>query len=104
MDDDRDIERDPVPSEASHDDAPFVRPVDRFRTTAVGSVVAAGLLGLAEALEARPPKEESVIVHEAPTEPREPHRLELLLDPEHPERSVVYVPQPTDAREPDGTT
>ena len=27
------------------------RPVDRFRTTAVGSIVAAGLLGLRDALE-----------------------------------------------------
>jgi hypothetical protein len=59
----------------------------------VGTVVAAGLLGLADALEARPPREEVVIVQEAPTQPPlEPRRLELLLDPEHPERSMVFLP------------
>jgi hypothetical protein len=79
------------------DDEPFERPVDRFRKGAVGSVMAAGLLGLADAFEARPPKEEVVIVREVPTEPpREPRRLELLLDPEHPERSLVFLPEPTD--------
>ena len=98
---------DPMPPEAPHgdEDAPFERPVDRFRRGAVGTVVAAGLLGLADALEARPPKEEVAIVQEVPTEPpREPRRLELLLDPEHPERSMVFLPDPADARErPDGS-
>ena len=47
-------------------DAPFERPVDRFRRGAIGGVVAAGLLGLADALEGRPRKEEVVIVQEAP--------------------------------------
>jgi hypothetical protein len=76
-------------------DEPFERPVDRFRKGAVGSVMAAGLLGLADAFEARPPKEEIVIVREEPTAPpREPRRLELLLDPEHPERSLVFLPEP----------
>jgi len=98
VDDDREAELDPVPAEASGDDEdePFERPVDRFRKGAVGTVVAAGLLGLADALEARPPKEEVVIVQEAPTQPPlEPRRLELLLDPEHPERSMVFLPAPT---------
>ncbi len=77
------------------DEEPFERPVDRFRKGAVGSVVAAGLLGIADALEARPPKEEIVIVSEVPSEPpRDPRRLELLLDPEHPERSLVFLPDP----------
>ena len=111
MDDDRDVELDQVPAESSEDDEdedePFERPVDRFRKGAVGTVVAAGLLGLADALEARPPKEEVVIVQEAPTQPPlEPRRLELLLDPDHPERSMVFLPTPTtDADErPDAST
>ena len=87
------------------EDEPFERPVDRFRTTAVGSVMAAGLLGLADALEARPPREEVVIVQEAPLHPpRQPRRLEILLDPEHPERAVVCLPAPPDGPErPDGS-
>jgi hypothetical protein len=79
---------------------PFERPVDRFRKGAVGSVMAAGLLGIADALEARPPKEEIVIVREVPSAPpRDPRRLELLLDPEHPERSLVFLPEPSPDRE-----
>ena len=111
MDDDRDAELDQIPAAASgedededqdeDEDEPFERPVDRFRKGAVGSVVAAGLLGLADALEARPPREEVVIVQEAPTQPPlEPRRLELLLDPEHPERSMVFLPAPTAEPEP----
>jgi len=102
VDNDRDAELDQVPPEADGDDQdePFERPVDRFRASAVGTVVAAGLLGLADALEARPPREEVVIVQEAPTQPpREPRGLELLFDPEHPERTVVFLPPPADERE-----
>ena len=104
VDDDGLVEQEPRAADARGDDegAPFERPVDRFRKGAVGTVVAAGLLGLADALEARPPKEEVAIVQEAPTQPpREPRRLELLLDPEHPERSMVFLPALTDTREPD---
>ncbi|MGZ6994802.1 MAG: hypothetical protein ACXVIM_06290, partial [Acidimicrobiia bacterium] len=38
------------------------RQVDKFRRTAAGSVVAAGLLGLRDALEGRPEKEETAVV------------------------------------------
>lgn len=73
----------------------FERPIDKFRRGAVGSVVAAGLLGLADALEGRA-KEEVAIVQEAPTPPaREPRRLELLLDPDDPSKSLVFLPDPT---------
>jgi hypothetical protein len=70
------------------------RPIDRFRRGAAGSVIAAGLLGVRDALEGRPEKEEPAIVSEAP-EPRLDH-IDLVLDPEHPERSraVVYLPPP----------
>ena len=55
--------------------------------------MAAGLLGLRDAIEGRPKKEEAAIISEAPTAPP-PDNIELVLDPEHPERSVVYVHQP----------
>jgi hypothetical protein len=103
VDHDRDPELDQAPPEADGDDQdePFERPVDRFRTSAGGTVVAAGLLGLAEALEARPPREEVVIVQEAPTQPlHESGGMELVLDPEHPERSVVHLPAPAAGHEP----
>jgi hypothetical protein len=78
----------------------FERPVDRFRRGAAGSVIAAGLLGLRDAMEGRPEREEIVIVTEAPSQPHDDN-LEMMLDPEHPERSVVIVrrPPPTDESE-----
>ena len=83
--------------EPEEPDEPFERPVDRFRRGAVGGVLAAGLLGIADALEGRPRKEEVVIVQEAPSAPpREPRRLELLLDPDDPSKSLVFLPQPAD--------
>jgi hypothetical protein len=77
-------------------DEHFERPIDRFRRGAAGSVLAAGLLGIRDALEGRPEKDEPVIVSDAP-EPRLDH-IDLVLDPEHPERSraVVYLPPPED--------
>lgn len=55
----------------------------------MGSVVAAGLLGLRDALEGRPEREEVTIVSEAPE--REPAPIDVQLDLEHPERSVAVV-------------
>jgi hypothetical protein len=66
------------------------RPSDRFRRSAVGSVVAAGLLGLRDALEGRPETEETVLDAEAPGAPP-PDGIELYLDPDHPERSVAVI-------------
>ena len=68
------------------------RPVDRFRRSATGAVVAAGLLGLRDALEGRPEKEEVTIVNEAPAAP--PRDLEVVIDFDHPERSVAVVRPP----------
>jgi hypothetical protein len=76
------------------------RPVDRFRRSATGAVVAAGLLGLRDALEGRPEKEEVTIVNEAPGAP--PRDLEVMIDFDHPERSVAVVRHPDDEEgEPD---
>ena len=68
------------------------RPIDKFRRSGAGSVIAAGLLGVRDALEGRPEKEEPAIVSEAP-EPKLDH-IDIVLDPEHPERSraIVYLP------------
>ena len=68
------------------------RPIDKFRRGAAGSVIAAGLLGVRDAIEGRPEKEEPAIVTQAP-EPKLDH-IDIVLDPEHPERSraVVYLP------------
>jgi hypothetical protein len=71
------------------------RPVDRFRRTASGAVAAAGLLGLRDALEGRPEKEEVAIVNEAPDAPP-PRDFEVVLDLDHPERSVAIVRHPED--------
>jgi len=79
--------------DASDSEAHFDRPVDKFRRGAVGSVVAAGLLGLRDAMEGRPEREETVIVSEAPSQPHDDN-LEIMLDAEHPERSVVIVRRP----------
>lgn len=65
------------------------RPVDRFRRSATGAVVAAGLLGLRDALEGRPEKEEVAIVNEAPDAP--PRDVDVVIDFDHPERSVAVV-------------
>ncbi len=75
------------------------RPIDRFRRSGAGSVIAAGLLGVRDALEGRPEREEPAIVAEAP-EPKLDH-IDIVLDPDHPERSraVVYLPAPEQARE-----
>jgi hypothetical protein len=66
------------------------RPIDKFKRSSLGSVVAAGLLGVRDALEGRPEKEEVTIVTEAPEQPARGN-IDLVLDPEHPERSIAIV-------------
>jgi hypothetical protein len=79
-------------------DEAWERPIDRFRRSGAGTVIAAGLLGVRDALEGRPEREEPAIVADAP-EPTLDH-IDLVLDPEHPERSraIVYLPPPDDDR------
>jgi hypothetical protein len=85
-------ERTADPDVADDENAPVAgdRPVDRFRRSATGAVVAAGLLGLRDALEGRPEKEEVAIVNDAPDAPP-PRDLEVVIDFDHPERSVAVV-------------
>ncbi len=80
------------PGEADPAEAPFERPIDRFRRTTTGTVVAAGLLGLRDAMEGRPEKEEVTIVSEAPTRPV--GDVDIVIDPDHPERTVAIVRRP----------
>jgi hypothetical protein len=72
------------------------RPVDRFRRSALGSVAAAGLLGLRDALEGRPEKEEPAIVVDAP-QPKRDGPVDVVLDFDHPERSRAVVRRSTTA-------
>jgi hypothetical protein len=80
----------PLRDQAAHGD---VRPIDRFRQGAVGSVVAAGLLGVRDALEGRPEKEEIAIVSEAPDQPAD-QGVTLVFDEDDPSRLRVVLPRP----------
>jgi hypothetical protein len=74
---------------------PTDRPVDKFRRSAAGAVVSAGLLGLRDALEGRPEREEAAIVNEAPEV--EPDDLDVQIDFEHPGETVVVVHVPRES-------
>ena len=81
-------------SDAESDGQPAPeRPVDRFRKGAVGSMVAAGLFGLRDALEGRPEREDTVLEVEAAATPVSD--MELFLDPDHPELSRVVLRRPS---------
>jgi hypothetical protein len=87
--------------EAEHDrDPDWQRPVDKFKRSSVGSVVAAGLLGVRDALEGRPEREEITVVAEAPAQPARGN-VEIVLDPDHPERSIAVVRRPAPEASPD---
>jgi hypothetical protein len=65
-------------------------PIERFRRTGLGVVLAAGLFGIRDALE--PPKDDTPAIVEdwAGGEPfSEP--MVLRLDPDHPEDSIVMI-------------
>lgn len=96
----RDADQTPLgpDGESSELEGAWERPVDRFRKTAAGSVVAAGLLGLRDAMEGRPEKEEVTIVSEAPTRPV--GDLHVVIDHDHPERTIAIV-RPTRPRNDD---
>jgi hypothetical protein len=79
---------DPDATEAS-------RPVDRFHRTTAGTVIAAGMLGLRDALEGRPEKDEPAIVVDAPGKRHDSaDPIDVHLDFDHPERSRVVVRRP----------
>ncbi|MCU1459080.1 MAG: hypothetical protein JWL73_3172 [Actinomycetia bacterium] len=63
--------------------------VDRLKRTTAGAMIGAGLLGLQNALEGRPEREDPAIVTEAPTKPDGP--VNVALDFDHPELSKVVI-------------
>jgi hypothetical protein len=83
------------------EEEPYVRPIDRFRDGAVGSVLAAGMLGLRDVLEGRREREDVAIVGQAPAPDHEP-AVDVVIDPDHPERTVAFVrrPPPSDPPHP----
>ncbi len=85
---------DPGDERAEGDDEAFVRPIDKFRRTTGGTVLAAGLLGLGEALEGRPKKEEVAIVQEAPGGPPNDDWLDVQLDFDDPDKSRIVIRRP----------
>ena len=65
-------------------------PIEKFRRTAVGTALAAGMLGLRDVLE--PPKDETpAIVEEWAGGQPNASPIVLRLDPDHPEDSIVMV-------------
>jgi hypothetical protein len=94
IDDPHEAQDEPDGEVVAADPEHWERPIDKFRRSGAGSVIAAGLLGVRDALEGRPEREEPAIVSEAP-EPKLDH-IDIVLDPDHPERSraVVYLPAP----------
>jgi hypothetical protein len=79
-----------ITDDEDHEDQAEPAPIEKFRRTAVGSVFAAGLLGLRDVLE--PPKdEEPAIVQDwSGGEPfKDPYVLRL--DPDNPQDSIVMV-------------
>ena len=85
-------DEDPVRPDPERPDPAWERPIDRFRRTTTGTIVAAGLLGIRDVMEGRPEKEEVTIVSEAPAQPV--RDLDIVIDPEHPERTIAIVRRP----------
>ena len=69
------------------------RGIHKFKETATGTVLAAGLLGVANALEG-PRDEEVAIVQEYSGEPPFSDPILMRLDPDAPEDSIVLVRRP----------
>ena len=70
------------------------RPIDKFRKSAAGSVLAAGMLGLGEIFENRE-KEEPAVVVDADGDPFDPDLI-IRLDPDNPADSIVMIRRPVD--------
>jgi hypothetical protein len=81
------------PTDAAEEDAPAG--FDRWRReSALGNVGT----GIARGLHSvfAPPANEPVIVASVPGDPPDPDRLQVILDPDDPSKSVVIVPPPHD--------
>jgi hypothetical protein len=82
---------DPITDDATGKDLP--NGIHRFKQTASGTVLAAGLLGLATALEGQH-EEEVAIVQDYSGEPPFNDPILMRLDPDAPEDSIVLVRKP----------
>jgi hypothetical protein len=71
------------------------RPIDKFRKSATGSVLAAGMLGLAQVFE-NVEKEEPAIVVDADGDPFDPELI-MRLDPDNPADSIVMIRRPPES-------
>jgi hypothetical protein len=69
------------------------RRIDRFRRTSAGTALAAGMLGLRDALEGRPEREQPAIVVDAPA-PSRIEDIDVRLDFDDPGRSRVVIRRP----------
>jgi hypothetical protein len=75
------------PGIAGHAQPP---PIERFHRTAIGTALAAGMLGLRDVLEGPKDETPAIVENWAGGEPfNEP--IVLRLDPDHPEDSIVMV-------------
>ena len=91
------LEDDEESTEATPDDAEAevvghaeAAPIERFRRTSVGAVLAAGMLGLRDVLEPEKDETPAIVEDWAGGEPfKEP--VVLRLDPDHPEDSIVMI-------------
>ena len=72
------------------DDRQPVRAIDRFQYTAVGGVLAAGMLGLRDVFEPRREDRPAIVVDWSGAPPFG-DRILLRLDPDNPEDSIVVV-------------
>lgn len=80
-------EGDVVPPGAGSEKAKLPRP--SLRDGLGAKMLAAGMRGLNDAIYG--PKDEPAIVIEAAGDPPDPEGLDVQLDPDHPEQSVVVV-------------
>jgi hypothetical protein len=65
-------------------------PIERFRRTGVGAVLAAGMLGLRDVLEPEKDETPAIVEEWAGGEPFE-EPIVMRLDPDHPEDSIVMI-------------
>ena len=77
----------------------YVRAVDKFRRSAAGTAIAAGMFGLRDALEGRPEREETVM--EVPARGSVvDDDLDVKVDLAHPENSRIVVRRPAEPPNP----
>jgi hypothetical protein len=77
----------------------FERPVDKFRRTAAGTAIAAGMFGLRDALEGRPEREETVMEVPARGQVGDDD-LDIVVDLAHPENFRIVVRRPPEPPHP----